>query len=220
MSWLCKCGLINSGLNESGSCSSAFRDGKEHYQITPNEPDFIQAVVATQDLRLIGINMTEREDLFVKFYNAEKILVKDMDSVQLREHREQLSQIALEAKARLQADDDESRERNAKSKNKEWQLSDSSVQSNSDAINAPKIRKERMTKLDKMKEQLINAGIDEETVAEMMKNMERKATEKDVKAITFNRPAVEQNIVIVKTKRDDNGEVKAPFNPASLNFNK
>lgn len=69
--------------------------------------------------------------------------------------------------------------------------------------------------MDKMKQQLLNAGIDEALVAEMIRKMESKATEKDMKAVTFNKPSVEQSVVVVKTKKDDNGEV-TPFNPNAL----
>ena len=165
--------------------------------------------------------MTEQEELFAKYYNQEKILVKDMDVVQLREHREELAQIAFEAKARLVATDEESRERNSKSKNKEWLLSADNSQANSDAINAVAVRKARMSKMDKMRMQLLAAGIDEDTVKEMVKTLERKATEKDVKAITFNKPTVEQAVVVVQVaKPADNGEPKPAFNPSALVFGK
>ncbi len=216
MSWLCKCGLKNSGLNESGSCAKAFNESiRLHYQVSQNQPDKFQAIVVN-----IGLYMTEQEELFAKFYSQDKILVKDMDSVQLREHREELAKIAFEAKARLVATDDEVRERHAKSgKGKEWILPvDEHSPVNNDAINTPKIRQARMNKIEKLKSQLKDAGLDDEIIKGMIQNIERKATEKDVKAITFNRPSVEQNIVVVDVKKDSNSsEVsKEPFDPSKL----
>jgi len=159
-------------------------------------------------------NMTPQEELFAKFYNQEKILVKDMDVSTLREHRDELSKIAFEAKARLVATDDEGRERNSKTKNKEWLVTADSSQVNSDTLNVVKTRAARMSKMDKLRSQLLTAGIDEDTVNEMVKNLERKATEKDVKAITFNKPTTEQAIVVVETNKPvSNGEA---FNPSSL----
>jgi len=217
MSWLCNCGLINNGLNQN--CSAAKTNEypvKEHRQISSNTPDFLMSVVAAKDL---GI-MTPQEELFAKFYNQEKILVKDMDTPTLREHRDTLAQIALEAKARLVADDDETRERTAKTKSKEWLVTADSSQVSSDAINAVKTRAARMSKMDKLRMQLLAAGIDEVTVKEMVSNLERKVTEKNVKAITFNKPTTETSVVIVEAKKQDNGESKEAFNPASLVFNK
>jgi hypothetical protein len=215
MTWLCKCGLKNSGLNESGSCSAAFNDGCEHYQITANKPDYWQALIIAREFRL-EFNMTEQEELFAKFYNQDRILVRDMDAVQLREHRDELSKIAFEAKARLVATDDEVRERNLKvTKNKEWLTTTDANHVDTDAINVVAARKSRLSKMDKMRAQLLGAGIDEDTVNEMVKNLERKATEKDVKAITFNVPSVEQKIVVVAAIKADSNDDK-PFNPSSL----
>jgi hypothetical protein len=165
-------------------------------------------------------NMTPQEELFAKFYNQEKILVKDMDVTTLREHRDELSKIAFEAKARLVAADDETRERGSKTKNKEWLVTTDTSQSSTDAINAVQARAKRLSKMDKIQKDLLAAGIDEETVKEMVRNLERKATEKQVKTITFNKPTVEVTAVTVEVNKPSvsNGEVKEPFNPANLKF--
>jgi len=170
-------------------------------------------------IRLDGESMTEQELLFAKFYNNEKVLVKDMDDIQLREHREELRTIAFEAKARAVAADDEDRERKSKTKNKEWLLSPTeSNQATSDAINAVTQRASRMSKLDKMRKQLLNTGIDEDTVNEMMANLEKKATEKAVKTVTFQKTTVETSAVTVQAnKPETNGDSK-PFDPGSLSF--
>jgi len=161
--------------------------------------------------------MTPQEELYAQFYNRGKIFVKDMDITQLREHRENLSQIAFEAKATLAAADDELRERKAKSGKKEWVITPSGPDVvTSDAINAVKVRKERMSKMDKMRMQLLNAGIDEETVKEMINNLERKATEANLKVVTFNTPVTETKAVQVEVKKPD--AIASPFNPAALTF--
>jgi hypothetical protein len=163
-------------------------------------------------------SMTPQEELFAKFYNEEVILVKDMDIVALREHRESLSQIALEAKARLVACDDNVRERTSKSRAKDLLTSDNS-QPFSDALNTPAIRKARMSKMDKIKQDLLAAGIDEETVNDMVRNMERKATEKNLKTYAFTKPSKESDISVVKVAVVKDEPCK-PFNPSSLKFNK
>lgn len=220
--WLCKCGLQNSGLNNDCAAVKTWKH-LEHYQISTNTPDFHTAVVR---LREMGINMpemTESEKLFAKYYNQGKLLVSEMDDTSLREHREQLQQIATEARAKLMAADDEIRERTAKKrvKDKEWLVSVDHSQPTSDAINAVKQRAARMSKLDKMRMQLQNAGIDEETIKEMMANLERKATEKQVKTITFQRPATETaaiQIPVTTTEPESlNGE-KKPFDASGIKF--
>jgi len=164
-----------------------------------------------------GKVMTPQEELFAKFYNHEKVLVKDMDHIQLREHREQLQTIAFEAKARLVAADDETRERKAKTSNKEWLVTDTTQPYDvSAAINVVKTRQARMSKMDKLRDQLQKAGIDEATIKEMVGNLEKKATDSKLKTVTFNKPATEVSAVQVKASKP---EVDSkPFDLATLKF--
>ena len=160
--------------------------------------------------------MNAEEELFAKFYNEEKILVKDMDFIQLREHREELSKVAFEARARLTAADESIREKKAKSSSKEWLVSSTSQPGNesvTDAINVPKLRQARMSKADKLRKQLLDIGIDDDTVNTMIKNVESKATDSKLKAITFK---ADNEVVKIPLKTDTNGTT--PFNPASLKF--
>ncbi len=157
--------------------------------------------------------MTKEEELFSEFYNKERILVKDMDLIQLREHRELLATIALEAKARCTASDEELRERKAKTSKKEWLTTDQPV---SDLINVPEVRKKRMSRMDKLKSELQKIGMDDKIVKEMTRNLEAKATDSKLKTITFKKPTNEISAVTVKAEPD--GKPKTPFNPASLGF--
>ena len=164
-----------------------------------------------------GKQLTPQEELFAKFYNHEKVLVKDMDHVQLKEHREELQKIAFEAKARLVAADDETRERKAKTSNKEWLVTDSQAPYDvSQSINVVKTRAARMTKMDKLRKQLQDSGIDEATINEMIGNLEKKATESKLKTVTFNKPSTEISAVQVKETKPE--EPVVPFNPAALKF--
>jgi hypothetical protein len=219
--WNCSCKAYNDILTDY--CWNC-REGKPDY-ITGNYQAIIEikrGIFLNYGIYAIsGINnMTPQEELFAKFYNQEKILVKDMDVTTLREHRDELSKIAFEAKARLVAADDETRERGSKTKNKEWLVTTDTSQSSTDAINAVQARAKRLSKMDKIQKDLLAAGIDEETVKEMVRNLERKATEKQVKTITFNKPTVEVTAVTVEVNKPSvsNGEVKEPFNPANLKF--
>lgn len=211
MSWLCSCGIINSGANEN--CPAALTwVSIEHEQVSANSPDRVMAAIAASEC---GMSMTMQEEMFAKFYNHEKVLVKDMDLVQLREHRDELQKIAFEAKARLSAADDESKERKAKTSNKEWLVTDGQPNVNvSDAINVVKQRAARMSKMDKLRKQLMDAGIDEATIKEMISGLERRATDGKLKTVTFTKPTTEVSAVQVKT----GAEPKEPFNPAGLGF--
>jgi Cft2 family RNA processing exonuclease len=165
------------------------------------------------------LGMTEQEQLYAEFYNKGKVLVVDMDMTALREHREKLAQIAFEAKATLAAADDELRERSAKSKKKEWLITPTEQnQSTTDAINAVQVRKKRMSQIDKMRLQLEKAGIDAETIKVMLSNLERKATEDNLKTVTFTKTVTEPAAVQVMKKKEENGAAAPAFNPASLSF--
>lgn len=160
--------------------------------------------------------MNDDEKLFAKFYNEEKVLVKDMDASQLRQHREELSKIAFEAKARLVAADDELREKKSKDKkSKEWLVSTENTQTSSDAIAAVKTRTARMSKMDKLRADLRKSNIDEATINDMIRNLERKATDSNLKAITFNTPVVEKKITVVQVAKPVDYK---PFDPSKLTF--
>lgn len=209
--WLCICGLINSGLNDKCAASTSWKH-REHYQITVNQPDFLQFTITARE----DLIVTPQEELFARFYNHEKLFVKDLDDDKLREHRDELASIAFNAKARLVAIDDEGKERKAKSgAGKEWTVTPLEAdQTSTDSINAVKIRKDRMSKMDKIRQGLVTAGLDEDTINEMIRNMERKATEKSLKTVTFQKAVVETAAVVVQAKSET--ESKVEFNPSSL----
>jgi len=184
-------------------------------QISPNQPDYRMMENARKEL---GIPfMTEQEELFAKFYNHEKILVKDMDHITLVTHREELQKIAFEAKARLVAADDEARERKAKTSNKEWLVTDTNPDVKvSDAINVVKTRAARMSRMDKLRKQLEDSGFDDSIINEMVRNLESKATDGKLKTITFNKPTTEVSAVQVTEKKPV--VESTPFDPSSLTF--
>ena len=160
--------------------------------------------------------MTSQEEHFAKLYNHEKVLVKDMDHIKLTEHRGELQDICFEAKARLVAADDEMRERKAKTSNKEWLVTDTTQPYDvSASINIVKTRQARMSKMDKLRDQLVKAGIDEDTIRQMVGNLEKKATDSKLKTVTFNKPTTEVSAVQVRETVKVPSE---PFNAGSLKF--
>ncbi len=100
-------------------------------------------------------NMTPSEQLFAGFFQNEKSIVPDMDDSQLEEHISALEQIALEARARLYAAEDEKRER--KSKNKKFTVSGDNETLTTNAINAISERNKKLSKREKMIENLIKS---------------------------------------------------------------
>lgn len=135
-----------------------------------NRPFELQFIAQRIKYKRLGLNLTTEEkkmaetdriELHTKFYNHEKPLYSAMTFEQKRAHREEIALILLEGRARMNAIDDIDREERAKlgPKGKEW-LTSNSDELSSDAINQPKIRKERMSKADKLKEDMAKLGID------------------------------------------------------------
>lgn len=208
MSWKCSCGLINGGTNKY--CGGALTwKNIEHEQVSRNEPDWIMAYLAAKEL-----GMTPEEELYAKFFSEQMILCKDMDMVQLREKRLELQKIAFEAKARLGAFDETIKEKKAKANNREWLVTETSssfdVQS---AINTVAARKARMTKGDKLREQLKNSGLDDKLIEEMVGKVEQKATDSTLKAITF-KPAKPK--LPIPVPKPISTEPSKPFDPDTL----
>lgn len=91
--------------------------------------------------------LTPQEELFSQLFNHEKILVKDMDILTLRSHREELAKIAFEARARLTAADDEEKEREKISHPKGPKGFETSVNTDETSTNAINTIKTRQAKL-------------------------------------------------------------------------
>lgn len=112
-------------------------------------------------------NMTPQEQLFVRFYNEEKLAVKEMDGIQLRAHRELLSEIALEARAKLTAVDDEERSRKG-TKTIGFERSVNVDDITSNAINQIEKRNERLSKKEKIAKTLRDIGVDEAEIQKIL----------------------------------------------------
>ena len=117
--------------------------------------------------------MTPQEELHAKLFNHEVQLVKDMDVLQLRAHREELAKIAFEARARLGATDEVLKTKEKKSPkapgfSRSLQMDDVS----SDAINSINEHQKKLTKDEKMIERMRKMGISEEYIqSTIMSNM-------------------------------------------------
>lgn len=206
VSWKCHiCNLYNDILRNR--CWNCLVDKPEHLTELHQLRIEIQRDIFYR--RLEHECMTKDEELFAKYYQVGAILVKDMKDDQLLTRREELKKIVLEARAHLSSTDEEIKTRRKKlsGKTQDWLSSVETDQVTSDAIAAVSVRKDRMSKLDKMRETLLANGMDEEIVNEMMSNMSKAQD----KAILI--PAAKKKDIIEITT-----ENKKPFDPTSLKF--
>jgi len=113
--------------------------------------------------------MTPQEKLHAKLFYHERLLVKDMDTLTIRAHREELAKIAFEARARLtavDAEEDDRKKLNRKDKQPTgFERSLNTDDKTTDAINTIK---KRVSKADKMRAGLERLGLSAEHVAEVM----------------------------------------------------
>ena len=138
-------------------------------------------------------------ELHSKFFNHEITLIKDMDNSQLRERRLEMQRIAFEARARLTAMDSEEKDRNSKGKrNAEWLINTGNDPNVTDAIAVVKERKARMTKIEKLHQQMKSLGID--NADELIRNVERTASNDQVKSISTQTTKKDIPIPEIKLK--------------------
>lgn len=118
--------------------------------------------------------MTPQEKLYSKlFYNETMFVVKDMDTLTLRAHREELGEIAFNARVRYAAakNEEERRDKLANKHNGKEPGFSRSVKTDavtSDVINTIKERQKRLTKAEKIKAGLIAMGVSEADADKMM----------------------------------------------------
>jgi hypothetical protein len=113
--------------------------------------------------------MTPEEQLFADLFNHEIMFVKDMSDLELEAHREKLVKTAKEARVKLTAVDavkkDRAKAKNGKSTGFERSVSIDEI--SSDAINSINARKQKLTKIEKTIEGLVNLGMSREDAEKM-----------------------------------------------------
>ena len=173
MSWLCKCGINNSGVN-SVCAATSNRPEQEHYQTSINTFDYLMMVKAEREFNK---PVTENEEKFKSFFNEHTTLVSVMTDAQLIEHIEQLEEIAFEVKAKLLSAKGASKDRSVTKKFK----SDSIIsplapdQLVTDSINKVTQRAARMSKLDKQSSRLLALGFSQKEVEDMISGLRKVA---------------------------------------------
>lgn len=171
MTWICKCKLTN--VNASIRCADRKCNCERSEQLEPFDDydEDLSKVRYDKIDRAINLwlskdwrdkPMTPQEELFKELFNHEKVLVKDMELLELRAHREELTKIAFEARARLTAVDDEEKGRRnkaAEGKPTGFSKSVNTDEASTDAINKIKERQKKLSKADKIRDGLLKLGI-------------------------------------------------------------
>lgn len=159
--------------------------------------------------------MNENEQLFATFYNEERTLVRDIADDMLEEHIRELELIAREAKARLTAAAEEKRDRKAKKGSKgEWQIAPTGPdQSVTDTINKVKVRANKMSKLDKMRDSLLSLGMSDHEVDQMVSKMVAQARKDKPQASPVNEgmaiPKGTKAVINAEADAQEKAEAKA-----------
>lgn len=166
MSWICSCGLNNVNANDKCADFKCKRSRPSSMPLSEDSYDTLLEQVKTyREYKSLGFTtediylysrkdnpMTPQEELFSRLFNHEINLVKDMDTLTLRAHREELAKIAFEARARLSATDEEEKQRKKKASSAPTGFSRNlnSDDISTEAINNIKDRQKRMTKSEKI----------------------------------------------------------------------
>jgi len=202
--WKCSCGLENSVDRLNCELLSSSKVTNHSFNMTLAAINALEIVAVGVKLayraNLAGrrFEMTDREDKFAKFFQHELSLIADMPIGKLNEHRAELEEILFEAKARLTAIDEKHRTEKAKlsTSQRDWLTTRDNSEVTKDAINVVQMRKSRMSKADKLREQLKAAGFEEEDIKTTISAVENRVTNKGMRAITFQsnkpKPVVEQ----------------------------
>lgn len=152
MNWNCpRC------QNELGELNGCCEYCKVEGVIVYNPDKYFIREIRIYHISQGGKTVTPQEELFSQLFNHEKILVKDMDMLSLRAHREELAKIAFEARARLTAADDEENDRKKKRSEgtKGFERSVNTDETTTNAINKIKERQKKLSGKEKIREGLV-----------------------------------------------------------------
>jgi hypothetical protein len=159
------------------------------------------------------------EELHAQFFAKARILVKDMTDNEIRAWQDEMSQIALEARANYSAGDAELRERLAKNPDrKSWLVSpDSSDPNVSSAISVVK-KRDKTNKADKLKATMLALGMDADEVNKLMSNVvldgktaSRKPGEK---TYSFSQRPTDENLAVIASDENMNTHESSQVKPS------
>jgi hypothetical protein len=200
VSWKCSCGIVNAGCNTHCAADTNWTH-VEHHQVSNNTPDLMMYLKARRDFD----QMTDQEAEFTQFFNSEITLISAMSDEELIDHITELESIAKEAKARLTAAKSHQRDKTAKKRiGGDWSViatePDATV---TDSINKVAMRKQRMTKFDKMEAKLQALGLDKKDIDQMMSGL-RKTAVKDTPEARVETAKRVAEVIIKKVESAQN----------------
>lgn len=154
-------------------------------------------------------------DKFSGFFNSGKILYSSMSFDKRREWRDELAEILMTARANLSAADWIDREESAKLSPEQRQYLETNKEDNGNLL-TPKLRKERQSKADKLREQMSSLGLDLTQVNSIMSSVEKTVKDKDLNSLVFRKSEeskpttselcrIGEHIVCVGSFKDDSG---------------
>lgn len=170
------------------------RRGLYHPDIIPSLDEILKGELMPSD----------DKELFIKLFAQEKTFVKDMNFASLRQRRDELRQIILEAKIRSAAVDDE--ERNLKSKmtaeQREWLVSNNKTDpSVSDAIEIVKERKKRISKSEKLAASLSEL-FGNDAAEDLVRNVQKKRLD-DITVISVPKDKTVKSALCSADRHDE-----------------
>lgn len=227
-SYRCSCGLTNSLLNShcaDRKCkipNPTILSKLERFELI--HIDYYMSYEERRKLKPMSDKDKSKAERHSEFFADEKSLIKDMSIEECMIQLAKFEDIILEARARASANDDEIRQKRARlSKDERDKLISNPDYTGSDALATVNVRKERMTKADKMLEGFVGMGLDEATIKKLMENIKSSVDKPIVNKDTMieasnkdNNRKVKLNLNESKAKIEDSIPLEEPFNPDKL----
>lgn len=218
MSWLCEqCSTNNFGGNRK--CANYKCKLSRPACHDKFEKQCFREILERYPLMTVSKTNEEKYELHAKFFAEETTFIKDKSYDEIEERIKELEDIIFRAKAFLSADTEKQRKSKADmTREQRDKLIDNPSLSVSDAISTVKKRADRMSKAEKLIEDMRAAGVDEAAIKLLMADVKVDEPKPNVLRAVFNKSSKEE---IEKTKTETarvNDEPKAsePFDPTKL----
>jgi len=156
----------------------------------------------------------DRVELYKKFYDGAALKVASMTLDQLIARGDELEEIIIEAKAEAQATTAERRKREANlSRSEREKLITKPDITGTEALNGPKVRKDRMSKADKLRETYVSLGMSEAEINAIMKNISVDETKKKAPEVIKRLGATDSKERYTFTKDEQKGDITREVEP-------
>jgi hypothetical protein len=204
MGWKCQCKANNFILNTQCYCGLSFEDGAIYRTSEPNLDVVIYILNREEWSKLKHMTSDEKIELQKKYFNEEMMLISEMNDEQILVQRNELASIIFESRARMNAHDENDRVKRAKKTKdgKSWLIPSDSISPNiTDGINAVKERKKKMSREDKLKEQMKTWGIQD--TDEILGKIESRKSNGSVNSSTSRTHIPNVTPAVINTTKDE-----------------